>query len=321
MASNIQKSGGLTPGDVHVSAPLTQISVAYMQQADYIADKVFPVVPVMKQSDVYYIYNKADFLSDEARDRAPGTESAGGQFGLATQNYSCKPKAYHKDVDDQLRANADTVLSLDEAATNFVSQKMLIARERQFVNAYFKTGVWGTDITPGTLWDAANSTPRKDVDTGKSTVQGNTAGLKPNTLVITPPVLYALRSNADVRDQFKYVSKDSIDEQMLAAYFGIDRVLVLGAGYNSAAQGAAGAYGFIGGKHAMLVYTAPNPSLMAPTAGYIFGWAGYTGAVNGVRIKRFRMEPLESDRIEGQIAYDMAKVASDCGYFFSGCVS
>ena len=44
-------------GQVHVDRPLTNISVAYLQNDnDYIADKVFPVVPVMKQSDRFFVY-------------------------------------------------------------------------------------------------------------------------------------------------------------------------------------------------------------------------------------------------------------------------
>jgi hypothetical protein len=311
-----------TPGDVHVNGPLTQLSVAFIQDADtYVADKVFPIVPVQKQSDLFYTYDKGDFLSDEARPRAPGTESAGGHFGVSTSLYSAQVRAYHKDIDDQLRANADSVLSLDMSAVNFVTQKMLISRERQFINAFFKTGVWGTDATPATLWSAAGSSPRTDVDAAKVIVQANTAGLVPNTLVITPNVLYALRGNAEIRDQFKYTSADSIDTAMMARYFGIERVLVLGAVYNSAQQGVSPVFTFMGGKSALLVYSAPAPSLMAATAGYIFAWTGYTGAVNGIRIKRFRMEHLESDRIEGQIAYDMRRIAAEAGYFFSNVVA
>ena len=37
---------------VHVQAALTQIAIAYIQdQSYYIADKVFPVIPVEHQSD------------------------------------------------------------------------------------------------------------------------------------------------------------------------------------------------------------------------------------------------------------------------------
>ena len=63
---------------VHVDAILTNISVAYLQNQDnFIADKVFPVIPVDKKSDKYFTYTKNDWFRDEAQRRAPGTESAG----------------------------------------------------------------------------------------------------------------------------------------------------------------------------------------------------------------------------------------------------
>ncbi|NBO09074.1 MAG: hypothetical protein EBV30_06965, partial [Actinobacteria bacterium] len=64
-----------TSGDVHVDAILTNISVAYIQeQAAYVASRIFPTVPVEKQSDKYFIYTKGDWFRDEAQLRAPATE-------------------------------------------------------------------------------------------------------------------------------------------------------------------------------------------------------------------------------------------------------
>jgi hypothetical protein len=309
-----------TPGDAHVNGPLTNISVAWIQKSGFIAEKVFPTVPVQKQSDLYYEYSKDDFLRDEAKPRAPGTESAGGGFGLVTNPYSCLVEAFHKDVDDQLRANADSVLQLDSAATEFVTQKMMIRKEKRWMSKFFTTGVWGTDITPSTLWSAASSDPQKDVEVGKMAIQAVT-GMKPNTLVLGARVLSGLRTNQAIRDQFKYTSADSIDVNMLAGLFDIDRILVAEAVLTSGAEGATGTTDFIAGKHALLCYSAPSPSLMQPTAGYTFAWSGFTGSIAGVRIKRIRMEHLESDRIEGQTAYDLKKVTGSLGYFFNGAVA
>ena len=51
-----------TQNQVHVDAILTNISVAYMQkQENFIANKVFPIVPVDKQSDKYFSYTKNDW--------------------------------------------------------------------------------------------------------------------------------------------------------------------------------------------------------------------------------------------------------------------
>jgi hypothetical protein len=40
-----------------------------------------------------------------------------------------------------------------------------------------------------------------------------------------------------------------------------------------------------------------------------------------MRIKRFRMEHLASDRIEGEMAYDFKVVATELGYMMNAAVS
>ena len=51
---------------------------------------------------------------------------------------------------------------------------------------------------------------------------------------------------------------------------------------------------------------------MTPTAAYIFALTGLFGNSRlGTRIKKFRMESIESDRIEGDICLDTKVVAPD----------
>lgn len=318
-----------TPADAHVNTPLTNISVAYIQQATWASREVFPEVPVQKQSDVFYLFNRDDFLRDEARPRAPGQESAGAGFGLSTASYSCLVEAFHKDIEDQLRENADSVLQLDRAATEFVTQKLMIRRERRWMTSFFTTGVWGTDITgvnsapsagQNLRWNVTGSDPRLDVDTAKLSIKQKT-GMSANVLIIGAEVMPVLRRHADVRDQFKYTSAESIDEVMLARFFGIDRIVVADAIFVNAIEGATTAPSFIAGKNALLAYVADAPSLMTPTAGYTFVWSGMSGSVNGARMKRLRADLLGSDRIEGEMATDFKVVAADCGYFFSTVIA
>ncbi|MES0340719.1 MAG: hypothetical protein ABUK08_00225, partial [Candidatus Humimicrobiaceae bacterium] len=88
-----------TAGDVHVNTPLTMISIAYLQNAmHFVADQVFPNIPVTKQSDRYYTYDRGEFNRDEMEKRAPGTESAGGSYTLDnTPTYYADVYAFHKD--------------------------------------------------------------------------------------------------------------------------------------------------------------------------------------------------------------------------------
>src|SRR5271166_4263309 len=136
-----------TRSDVHVNKPLTNISIAYIQRAqDFIADKVFPIVPVMKQSDRYFVYTKDYWFRTGATKRGPASESAGGGFHVDnTPNYFADVWAFHQDVDDQTRANADQPLDMDRDAVLFVTQNLLLRREIQFMNQYMQTGIWTGD--------------------------------------------------------------------------------------------------------------------------------------------------------------------------------
>ena len=310
-----------TRSDAHVNRPLTNISIAYIQKAaDFVADKVFPIVPVLKQSDRYFTYSKDYWFRTNAEKRAPAAESAGAGFAIDnTPNYFCDVFAEHMDVADQTRANADDPLNMDRDATLFVTQGLMLKREKLFMQKFMAPGIWqghaGGDFTPSTKWSASNSNPMNDVDLLKSEVKSKT-GFLPNTLVVSNDTFFALRNNSTVLDRIKYTQRGIISEELLAALFGVDKFLVASAVLNSAQEGAAGNFDFLTSASFLLAYANPSPSILQPSAGYIFSWQGLFGAgAQGNRIKTFRMEHLEADRIEGEMAFDMHQVGLDLGVY------
>ena len=323
---------------VHIDAILTNISVAYIQNtANFIADQVFPTIPVDKKSNLYYKYTKDDWFRDEAQRRADGTASAGSGYGLTTDNYAADVFAFHKDIGDQTRANSDNPLNPDMEATQFVTQRLLLRREVQWMTDYFGTGVWGTTVTGTTSYSPGadtykwsdyvettsyNSNPITDIEYAKATVL-STTGYEPNTLVLGYRVFQILKSHPLLVDRYKYTQAGAIvTEDLLAQLFGVDRVLVAKSVVNTGNEGSnAQSYGFTSGDNALLCYTAPNPGLMTPSAGYTFMWTGVSGGLGStVGVSRFRMEELKADRVEGEIAFDNKVVASDMGYFFSAII-
>lgn len=321
-------------GDVHVDRPLTNLSIAFIQAQDgFVADRVFPRVPVSKKTDKYFRYPREYFLRDEMQQRAPGTESAGVTYKLDQDSYSCDLWALHVNVADQVRANADSPLQPDREAAELLSQQALLRREKSWAARYFGASIWTNNLTgvagaPGggqfQQWDQAASNPIEDIRNAKRTVHQST-GLRPNKLVIGRVVYDKLLDHPDLVgrvDRGQTTGPALVMRQTLAALFELEEVLVMDGIENTAAEGAAGAYSFIGGKHALLVYAPPSPSLMVPSAGYTFVWSGLLGAGNmGSRIKRFRMEHLASDRIEIETAFDQKLVSADLGFFFSGAVA
>jgi hypothetical protein len=325
-----------TPGDVHVNTPLTNISIAFLQNANnFVASRVFPNIPVSKQSDRYYTYERGDFNRDEMQARAPATESAGGGYTIdSTPTYFANRFSFHKDIPDEVRANSDAALNPDREATAYVTHKALIKREKLWVNSYFKTGVWtnekaGAASAPSgsqvLQWNDANSNPIEDVRAQKRAIAQST-GFEPNKLVLGRAVFDALLDHPDIIDRIKYGQTSGgpamAGQDTLAKLFNVDEILVMNAVENSAKEGQAASHGFIGGKNCLLTYATNAPGLMTPTAGYTFSWTGLLGAgAEGNRIRSFRMEQLGADRVEIDMSFDLKLVSADLGAFWSGVVA
>lgn len=312
-----------TQSAVHVDAILTNISVAYFQQnQNFIATRVFPVVPVSKQSDKFFTYTKNDWFRDEAQRRADATESAGGGYNLSTDTYQADVYAFHKDIGDQTRANADAPINVDREAAEFVTSRIALKMETQFVSNFFTTSIWGTDTTPSNLWsDYTSSDPIGDIETGKRTIL-STTGYEPNTLVLGYDVFIQLKNHPDLVDRIKYTSSNILTEDVMASLFGVPRVMVAKSVKATNNEGGTQAYAFNYGKNALLTYAAPSAGLLQPSGGYIMSWTGVSGGLGQtVGVSRMRMEQFKADRVEAEVAFDMKVIGSDLGYFFSACVA
>lgn len=340
-----------TPGDVHVDQMLTGFSVAFYQGnegAAYIADRVFPTVGVAQQSNRYRYYPRGAWFRTIAEKRAPSTETRGGGWTYSAAPYFCDVWGVHKDIDDQERSNADSDLSIDTDATNWCTEQMLLRRDLEWKDRYFKTGVWTTDLvgvtgTPSTgqfkQWDQSSSTPIQDVQTVAIGMQKIT-GFRPNTIVLGPEAEVALTNHPQVIDRIKYTREGTYSYELLARLLGVERILIANAVVNNAEEtadelewnpttGVANAaaddvsdFDFIFGKDMLLCYAAPNPGLRRASAGYTFAWTGLYGtAAYGGRIKRYRMEHIASDRIESEAAWSQQIIAPDLGVFWSGLIA
>ena len=325
-----------TPGDVHVNGPLGNVSEAYIQNAtNFIATRMFPNVPVAKQSDLYFVYDRQDFFRNEVQLRAPGSESAGGGHRLSTDSYRADVFALHRDIDDQVRANQDAPLNLDRDAATWLTQQMLLKRENDFVNQFFTTSIWtgsgtGNDQTgvaaaPGAdqflQWNDANSTPIEDIRAQIVNMAEKT-GFKPNKLTIGPEVWAALVDHPDILDRIKFTQRGVVTMDLIAGLLDLDEVMVGWATRDTSAELGTAAYDFYWGKAALLSYAPASAGLMIPSAGYTFSWTGLLGSgTMGSRIKSFRLERNASDRIEGEMAYALKQVSADLGVFYTSAVA
>lgn len=311
-----------TQSQLHLDVPLTNISVAYMQdQKAFIADKVFPTIEVEKQSNKYFVFDQDAFRRDDAKRRGSGEESAGSGYALSSDSYYCDVFALHKDISDYDRANTDSPLDADRNATQFITHQLLLRREKQWAADFFASGVWTNQDLAPTKWDDYTaSDPIRVIDNAKRTILLNT-GRMANKLVLGLDVFLALKEHPDVVDRIKYTSSRVVTEQVLAGLLGVDEILVPYSIVNSNSEGktTASLDFALNSKSALLVHVPMAAGLETPSAGYTFAWRGSPGQnrAMGMAMRKMRIDTRLSDRVEGELAFDCKVVGAGLGYFWS----
>jgi len=323
----------LTPSAVHIDQPLTNLTLAYVQdQSNFIADKVFPTVGVARQSDKYYIYDRAGMnRAGERQPLAPRTEVQRIGMAISNDSYYTDVFGLGMDFDEQTLANEDAALEIRAAGAQTLMTNLLIDREIDFANTFFAAGVWNSETTPSNLWsDYTNATPIVDVTNARRTMQLKSGGYKPNTMIVGKEVRDILINHPDILARLNggatVTNTAKISDAKLAEIFEVENFYVMEAVQNTAKEGLAESNAFIGGKHALLVHTPSSAGLMTPAAGLTFAWNNMPGVQNlGITVETFSDDALRrvgvAQHMQAKMAYDMKVVGADLGYFFDTVIA
>jgi hypothetical protein len=311
-----------TINDVQQIEPvLTNILTAYFQsESRFIADRVFPGVPVDKDSGTFYTFDKKYWFSDEMKRRAPGQKYPRGEFGVGTDTFKTEQWALAKEIVDEAQANSQLPMSLERAAVRWLGLKALIRKERMWASSFMTTGVWATDDSLSNKWsDTTNGDPVKDIATARRAMSHLT-GFRPNVLIMGEIVRDRLIEHPDIAERVKYVQRATADnlEGALGELFRVPRILIGEAIFNSANEGQAEVMAPLFDDDALLLYVTDAPSIEEPSAGYSFHWA--PGGGLGTIQPPYRDEEAQADLVRFKMQLVYKKVASDLGYFFPDCV-
>ena len=302
-----------------------------MQSTDnFVAQKVFPPVPVSLASDVYPVWPRGNFYRDDVQVRPMGGRAPMQGVKPTWASYTIEEEALSAAIDDRETANQTSPINMARAKTRMLMAQHMIHADRKFAAAFLATSLWGTDVTgvasaPSAaqtiFWNLATSDPVVEIRKRKRAVLGAT-GIMPNVLVLGSDVELALLDNAAVIARISGGASKSdpalVEQATLEAAFGVR--IVTGRGiYNTAVEEGTESMAFIvPAKSALLAYAAPNAGLEEPSAGYTFAWNGLLGGqAAGVSVKTWREEGASSDFIQAATAHTQKIVAADLGVFFS----
>lgn len=319
-------------GQVHVDRPLTNISVAFMQDENAFISTRHAVVPTDKKSNLYFTYDQNSFMRDQAEPRGPGTESAGSGYTVSNTSFNCQVYSLHKDVDEQTRLNTDDPLDAKRDAVKFITRQLMIRQERQFMTDVMAASTWtgsstAGDITPSPTWDDPTSTPIEDVQVQQASILAKT-GFLPNVFYLSFQVYQKLVRHPDVIDLIKYGASAGApaiaNEEALAKIFGVEEVIVSKGVYATNAENATAAYSLMASKNALLLYVPSAPGLYTPSSFYTFMWTGVSYGL-GKTIGAYEIPMpwlgLTTVRVEAQTAFTNKIVGPTLGAYFASAVA
>ena len=264
-----------TGRDLHIDAPLSNLAIkAFNGAEDFVGPKLFPIIPVDKQSNKYYTISKDQWLRVPSSLRAPKTSPRRIEFDVSSDsyfafNYALAAENALEDLD-----NADVALRLRETSTQNVTEALLRDLEVRLVNLVTSISNIGSGValTGTNKWsDFTNSDPIADITSGHAFIQNNT-GLLANTLVIDKDTFYTVRRHPVLLDMFKYTQGGMLEEAQLKSVFGVDTIHIARGIKNIGIEGQVGSLANIWGNIALLARVIPAMSVQTATFGLAFRW-------------------------------------------------
>lgn len=318
----------------------------------FVADILFPRVPVLRQTDRYYIFGRENQQLKNKTLRAPGAPAERFRFTLSTDSYFAPSRALAADIPDEDRSSY-MLGDLNMHTAQMIWDNLMLDRESRTATlattaANYAAGM-SLDLSSTHQWDDyANSDPIVDVDTAKGKVI--LSGQPANTLVLGDSVYRKLRNHPKIlaRFQYKDATPAAIGPAQLAAAFDVENVVVA----SSLKDNGDGTQTFLWGKVAVLAYVSPNVGpaglmnqLVGPSAsnnptapavgseglvgprdisfGKTFVWTGAPLTINGYGVVIARNpDPTAKGDILGVDWYAAEKItATETGYLFYNAIS
>ncbi len=274
---------------------------------EFIASIVSPALPVSKKGDTYGILNAEALLSMGDDRKAPRGKSARGDWELDTDTYACVNRSWEEPVDEDEMDEYGTAFDMERIAGDRAAGVIVRGHEYRVARQIMNENNF-TRHAAGTAWATVDSAdPLVDVNAGKTAMRI----IKPNALIMSYGTFLNLGITDAVIDRIKgidpNVKRGEINKVQLAAYFGVERVLVGTAVYNSAPKGqAAVAADIWPNSHVMLcrIGSGMNRDKLEPCIARTFFWTKVVGSKQICSMSSYTENDSEATIIKAKSSMD-----------------
>jgi hypothetical protein len=230
---------------------LTTLAQGFMLPATNIANFIAPVVDTPTRAGRILRFGKEQFAINDFR-RAYGTNIPYVQSRYDAEPYALEQEVVAWELPEEVIENAGegpAQVDLRAIETRNAMSRLMNAYEYTVAQAITVTGSYnpyepntgaGTQTGLGfttwaafqtaygapnvgpAAWSNVTANPIEDVLSLKRAV-ANQIGIRPNSMVLGTAVFDQLLTNEKILERIKYTTADSIDTDMLARYFGLER--------------------------------------------------------------------------------------------------
>lgn len=309
----------LTTSQARVIDPiLTEVARGYRQPAEFVAEMLFPRVPVGQRAGKIITFGREDFLIFNTQ-RAPGEKTGRVTFGYSGSSFSLTDYSLEGLVPREILEEGRAVPGIDNAeiAIRKVQRIMELDREYKAASIARTAATYGSQtvtLSGSSQWSDGTSDPFSDIATAREAIRAST-GMYPNVMVIGPAVFTALKRHPKVIDRMKYTGRDVPTLEILQSLFEIDRIVVGQAIYMG---DSASTFSDVWGKDAVLAYSNVSSlrEMGSPSYGYTYQLDGYPFA-----------EPMYEDRNAKSFIYPYTDArqpviaGAAAGYLFKNAVA
>lgn len=188
--------------DLHIDAVLSGIMVGRRPAAG-IVQSLLPVIPVNKQSNIYYKSNyKESLLWDGGAmsRRSKGAKSREVYFTVSSDTYYAQNYALATRWFDEDAVNADDPIRLRQRSAQLVTDRLLLDYEGRVAALANQTTSVSTTTSVATPWsNTTGSRPFSDLSTYVEAFRELTT-LRPNVIIAPEQVMTVVRRSDEVRD-------------------------------------------------------------------------------------------------------------------------
>lgn len=311
-------------------ADLGAVAYEYFTDATrqgFIGSRLLPVFEVPEKTGQYPKIPTEALLKVPDTKRAPrgAYNRAPWEFEMGT--YDCEEYGWEEPLDDGEAAMYARLFDAEEVNVARATSILLRGYEQRVASLLFNTSNFSNSGITNEWDDAANATPKADVKTAIAAMRA-ASGLTPNVVVMSKTVFDNVMVTSEIKSYLQYTSPhlvlgEEAQRRMLAAYFGVDEILVGGGMYDSAKKGQAMSLANVWSNEYVGFFRVASPDAMdlrEPVVGRSFLWTGDTPQMLTVD-EPYREEQIRSWVYRVRANVDEALVFTGAGYLLSNATT